>query len=94
MPKFQWLRQIADHAELTEEAIPGQPVIELLGEGRVVIEGHQGVSGYRDDEISVKTQLGIVKISGCNLKLSHMSTYKLVISGRINCVHLAGGTEK
>lgn len=90
MPKFQWMRQMADHAELTNEVIPGQPVVELLGEGRVLIEGHKGVSAYSDSEIEVKTRLGIVKISGCNLKLTSMSTYRLVISGSISCVHLAG----
>ena len=90
MPKFQWMRQIADRAELSEEAMPAQPVVELLGEGRVLIEGHKGVSAYSDREIDVKTRLGIVRISGCNLKLTNMSTYRLVISGSISCVYLSG----
>ena len=94
MPKFQWIRQMADHAELLEEAMPAQPVVELLGEGRVLIEGHKGVCAYSDHEIDVKTRLGIVKISGCNLKLTNMSTQRLVISGVISCVYLSGRTKK
>ena len=94
MPKFNWMRQVADHAELMDEVVPGQPVVELLGEGRVLIEGHKGVSAYSDQEIEVKTRLGFVKISGCNLKLTNMSTYRLVISGSISCVYLVGRKGK
>ena len=94
MPMFHWMRQIADRAELSEEAIPAQPVVELLGEGRVLIEGHTGVSAYSDREIDVKTKLGIVRISGCNLKLTSMSAYRLVISGVISCVYLSGRKQK
>ena len=94
MPKFQWMRQMADHAALTEEALPAQPVVELLGEGRVLIEGHKGVSAYSDREIEIKTHLGVVRISGCNLKLTNMRTYRLVISGNISCVHLSGRKQK
>ena len=94
MPKFNWMRQVADHAELMDEVVPGQPVVELLGEGRVLIEGHRGVSAYSDQEIEVKTRLGVVRISGCNLKLTNMSTYRLVISGSISCVYLAGRKGK
>ena len=94
MPKFNWMRQVADHAELMDEVVPGQPVVELLGEGRVLIEGHRGVSAYSDQEIEVKTRLGVVRIYGCNLKLTNMSTYRLVISGSISCVYLAGRKGK
>ena len=90
MSKFHWMRQMADHAELADEVIPGQPVAELLGEGRVLIEGHKGVAAYSDQEITVKTRLGVVRIAGSNLKLTSMSAYRLVISGSISCVYLAG----
>ena len=90
MSKFHWMRQMADHAELTDEVIPGQPVVELLGEGRVLIEGHKGVAAYSDQEITVKTRLGVVRIVGSNLELTSMSAHRLVISGYISCVYLAG----
>ena len=90
MSKFHWMRQMADHAELTDEVIPGQPVVELLGEGRVLIEGHKGVAAYSDQEITVKTRLGVVRIVGSNLKLTSISAHRLVISGYISCVYLAG----
>lgn len=94
MSKFHWMRQMADHAELTDEVLPGQPVVELLGEGRVLVEGHKGVAAYSDQEIVVKTKLGVVKIAGCNLKLTNMCTHRLVITGSVSCVHLAGRKGK
>ena len=93
MLKFEWLRKLADHAELEEEMVPGQPVVELLGEGRVLIEGHRGVSGYSEREIAVNTRIGVVKITGCNLKLTRMSVSRLIISGGISCVQLSRRTD-
>ena len=86
--KFHWMRQAADHAELMNEVLPGQTVVEVVGEERVLIEGHEGVSGYSDCEICVKVEYGIVKIRGCNLKLTVMSKDKLVASGEVQCIQL------
>ena len=94
VPLFKWIRQVVDHAELMDEVIPGQPVVELLGEGRVLIEGHKGVVAYSDCEISVNTRIGVVAIAGCNLKLTNMSASKLIISGNVFCVQLAGRKNK
>ena len=94
MSKLNWMRRFADHAELMDEVLPGQPVVEVLGEGRVLVEGHKGVLSYCDNKISVKTRTGIVEISGCNLKLTNMSASKLVVSGSVRCVQLAGRKDK
>ena len=78
---FRWIRQAVDHAELMDEVLPGQTVVEVIGEGRVLIEGHKGILSYDDCEICVKVCYGVVRITGCNLKLTIMSGYKLVITG-------------
>ena len=93
-PDFSWMRRMADHADLTDEILPGQTVIELVGEGRVWVEGHDGVSAYSDDEVDVKVIFGVVKIAGCNLKLTQMSTYKLIISGDVMAVRLVRRGQK
>ena len=91
---FHWFRKAADHADLLEEILPGQTVVEVIGEGRVLIEGHHGVSEYNDDEISAKVDYGVVKIYGCNLKLSQMDGNKLVISGIVKSIRLVRRTEE
>lgn len=80
---FRWIRQATDYAELVDEVFPGETVVEVIGQGRVLIEGHNGISSYDDCEICVNIRLGIAKIAGCNLKLTIMSRNKLVISGVI-----------
>ena len=87
-PEFSWMRRLTDHAELTDEILPGQTVIELIGKGRVLIEGHKGVFAYSDEEICAKVGYGVAKIYGSNLKLSQMNEYKLVVSGDVGGVQL------
>ena len=86
--KFHWLRNAADHAELIDEVLPGQTVVEVIGEGRVLVEGHDGVLEYSDLEICAKTWYGIAKIRGSNLKLTIMDKNRLVITGMVQCVEL------
>ena len=92
-PDFFWIRRLADHAELTDEILPGQTVIELIGEGRVLVEGHNGISSYDDCEIYVKVHYGVVKISGSNLKLTQINKIQLIISGDITDVQLIRRTK-
>lgn len=86
--RFHWIRQAADHAELMDEVLPGQTVVEVIGEGRVLIEGHEGVLAYSGCRICVKVLYGVAKIDGSNLKLTTMSKNKLVITGDVSCVQL------
>ena len=61
-PEFSWMRRIVDHAELMDEILPGQTVIELLGEGRVLIEGHGGILAYIDEAVHAKVGYGVAKL--------------------------------
>ena len=90
---FLWLQKAADHAELVDEVLPGQTVVELIGEGRVLVEGHSGVLEYSDFEIGIKTGYGVVKISGSNLKLTEMNQSRLIISGVVQGVELSRRTR-
>ena len=69
--------------ELPGEPLPGQPVVELLGEGRVLIERHFGVCQYCSQYVSVNVGFGAVVVRGAGLELMHMSKDQLVISGKI-----------
>ena len=41
-----WMERMVERADLPGEALPGQPLVELLGERRVLIEHHGGVTEY------------------------------------------------
>lgn len=89
LPRTQkWLERIAEGLDLSEESIPGQPIVELYGESRVLIEHHHGITQYSDTLISVKVSFGCVQVEGDGLELGNMSRERLIVRGRIRSVRL------
>lgn len=84
-----WER-LTEAAELGQESMPGETVVELLGTRRVLIENHLGVSGYCAERVIVHVKFGWVCVSGSNLELLHMTRSQLVIRGQISGVSLQG----
>lgn len=84
---FLWQR-LVDSADLPGESMPGIPLVEIAGQGRVLIENHGGVCEYGCEQIRVNVRYGQVCVQGCGLKLSQMTAAQLVISGKIHCVSL------
>lgn len=82
------LERFAEYADLQGEALPGQPLLELYGDRRVLIEHHGGVTEYGRDKIQVKVRYGQLCICGSCLELARMTSEQLVITGRIDSVTL------
>lgn len=82
MKKIQHIyNKIAELSDLSGEPIPGTPLIEISGSGRIVIEHYSTVLIYTDTEIQVETKLNIICIEGSGLKLSCISKHYLIITG-------------
>lgn len=88
MAKKLWMEQLADGIDLSDEPMPGQPLIEIAGDRRLLVEHHAGVTEYSRQKICLKVPYGRVFVSGCDLELTCMSRKRLVITGRIDCVQL------
>lgn len=82
------LERLADEADLSAEPLPGQPIVEIAGDRRVLIENHFGVKEYSRERITVKVKYGFVSVCGCHLELMRMTKEQLVICGRIDGVML------
>lgn len=80
------LDRLVEDMDLTGEPIPGQPVLELAGDGRILMENHQGIIQYSCDKICVKVKFGHVAVCGRNLELAKMTREQLVITGNIDAV--------
>ena len=78
-------------AELPMECAPGLPLLEIIGNQRVLIENHQGVTAYGQNEIRVKVCFGQMCVSGADLKLACMSKHQLVIIGQIHGISIFKG---
>ena len=86
--KENMIRRIAQELDLEGECLPGQCIVEIAGEKRVLIEGHFGVREYTRERIGVNVKYGVLQINGCGLELTRMTREQLIIAGRIDCVQL------
>lgn len=82
---LEWL---ADGADLSEEALPGKALVELVGDRRVLVENHRGVTQYSRERIGIRLQYGMIMVSGSGLELARMSKEQLIITGRIDGITL------
>ncbi|MBQ7129913.1 MAG: sporulation protein [Oscillospiraceae bacterium] len=80
---FLWER-----LDLPGEAIPGQPLVEIAGDSRVLIEQHRGVREYSRERIGVNVKFGVVQVCGSCLELRRMTREQLVIRGKIDGISL------
>ena len=71
--------------------LPGIPVLELMGNSRVLVENHKGVIAYGDTEICVRVNGGMLTIRGCDLSLGYMSRCQLTITGCIDEIAVMRG---
>lgn len=85
---------LLDQLDLPGETLPGQVLVEIAGENRVLIEQHRGIREYSPQQISVCVHYGMVEVSGRGLELRCMSKEQLIICGQIDSVTLRRRTEK
>ena len=82
------LDRLADVTAWSETPLPGQTLLELLDDRRILIEHHSGVTEYTQEKIQVRVDYGSLCIAGTELRLTKMSPDQLVINGRIISVTL------
>ena len=86
--KNKLVSRLLSAADLPEEPIPGQPIIEIVGQQRVLIENHVGVIEYGDCVVRIKVKYGAICVEGCRLELTRMTRGQLIISGKIESIKL------
>lgn len=79
-----FLERLAERGEIEAEGALIQPVVEIGGDSRVLIENHLGVMGYSSERILIKVRFGSISVCGCGLQLVRMTREQLVIHGRID----------
>ncbi len=70
-------------ADIPQELVFGWPRSVLLGDEKLIVEQHQGIYAYSDQEIVLKTLCGHLVITGQKLSLSRYDRDGLVVFGRI-----------
>lgn len=82
------MQRLAEEMDISQEAVPGLPLVEICGERRVLIENHRGVLSYGSEQIRACVSYGELVVCGCGLELARMTREQLVICGRIDSVCL------
>ena len=88
MERNRWSNRLVGATDLEGEVLPGQAVVELLGDCRVLVEHHCGVTEYGREQIRVRMKYGFLCIQGHGLELVRMCADQLVITGRIDGVQV------
>lgn len=94
MRRKDMMERITQVASRTGEPILKQPLLEICGGHRVLIEHHSGVGEYSRESVSVKVRFGTVRIGGKDLKICRMTAEQLVIIGEIVTVEFVKGEGK
>ena len=85
---------LADSADLPGESLPGQCIVELMGDRRVLVEHHRGVQEYSRETIGVRVNYGVLQISGCDLELVQMTREQLIVRGTVHQLTLCRRDRK
>ena len=70
------------------ELIAGHARLELIGNGRLMIENHKGIIEYGRERISVLTSGMTVIVTGVGLEISAMNDAAILLTGAINGLEL------
>ena len=82
------LDRFAGDMDMPQGFLAAQPIVEIAGTHRVLIENHLGVKSYGLERIDVKVKYGTVCVSGKNLEMLRMTKEQLIIRGCIASVSL------
>ena len=72
--------------EIPQEISTNEPKITISGFKRMLIENYKVILEYQDIYIRIKTYIGIVNITGFNLKLGEMTDDDIIVTGNIETV--------
>lgn len=83
-----FLDRLADGMDLPGEVVPGQPLLEVFGDRRALIENHGGITEYSRQKVGIRVGYGQIVICGEGLELTRMSREQLIVTGRIHGITL------
>lgn len=84
MKKNSKLYRISRVLEIPREIASNVPKITILGFDEMLIENYKSILEYEDVFVRINTHIGIIDISGINLKLNQMTDDDILVSGKFD----------
>lgn len=72
--------------EVPKEIATNEPKLTIAGFKQMLIENYKAILEYQDIYIRIKTYIGIINITGFNLKLGEMTSDDIMVSGDIETI--------
>ncbi len=60
----------------------------LIGNESILIEGHRGITSFRDEEVIVRVRGGSVKVNGRKLIVEEINGEEVLVKGSITTVEV------
>ena len=80
---YDKMRRRAEDSFLVQDLSAGLPRVSVTGNTRAMIENHQGIQQYCEEEVRIKCGRLIVKIIGVDLEIEELELDELVVAGQI-----------
>lgn len=75
--------KLADNLEMPDSIVSNNFDIRIQGNKRVIIDNHVGVLTYEDNNIAIKTKIGIITVIGNKMCIVEISDFSIIIEGII-----------
>ncbi|MDK2895742.1 MAG: hypothetical protein PWQ98_1869 [Moorella sp. (in: firmicutes)] len=76
-------KAVTEYLELPADAVLDLPRLTLVGNSRLVVENHRGISEYQPDLVRLKLSTGELEIKGTGIILREIKPDAIALEGTI-----------
>lgn len=80
--------------DMPQEVVSNDPKLTIAGFEKIWIENYKNILEYEDIYIKINTYIGVINISGFNLKLIHMTEDDLMVTGKIDSIDFESNEQE
>lgn len=78
--------KISELFELPKDIILDLPKVSMIGKNQMYIENHRGIIEYTMQRIRINSTLGVIRISGREMKIRNIGKEEIIIIGEITVI--------
>jgi len=78
--------KISELFELPKDIVLDLPKVSMIGKNQMYIENHRGIIEYTMQRIRINSSLGVIRISGREMKIRNIGKEEIIIIGEITVI--------
>ncbi len=84
--KKEFFKKIVEKCDVPGEVVFDVPYISVAGDFSATIENYRGIIAFEETEIKINTKNAIIKVSGEELSLLHITDEIISVSGKLKSI--------